>query len=384
MLYYKILFVFLLGNFILMIAFSQSSIDKSLIRSEHLQMQTGDIKVALVWPTTSKESFIEGAMMAVDEINSEEGGLLEGRKLEVVHFDEYVESEKIPYAITKDLDYVAVLGYLSSGNALVHSVVYETNGLIMITAGATNPKITGRTANFLFRTITNDAYNAENQARFTAELGFDSVVILNVRSPYGYALADYYKEFATKLGIKVVAQKSYNSYETNFRPMLAQLSELKFDALFLAGGGSSAANVIKQSREMWISEPIIGGDGLNNMIVPKIAKDAAEGMYTFGFMDPKSDYVPLQKFIAKFKNRYGYMPDDWHMQGYDTMSVFIEAVKRAKSIDPTILASTFRYSGAFNGPAGPYNFTDKGDIDGGNFVPKVLVDGEFIIYRGGY
>ncbi len=371
---YKITAVLIFIFVSYLVIYSQSSIDKKTERSQYIKTKEKDIKVAVVWQSDYKAGFLKGIELAQKEINSK-GGILD-KKLEILFYEEDDEkSSELSKKIANNLGICAVIGYSSSTNALPAAVTYETNGMLFLASGATTPMLTSKNFQFVFRNINNDADSAKALADLTQKLGYKRVFIISVRTPYGTALSNYYKERVLKNGLKVVGQKSYNTWDSDLKPMIASIKEDKFDVIFLAGSGVKAGEVIKQARTMWIKEPIIGGDGLNNPNIPKIAGSDANGLITFGFFDPEIENESVKSFSEKFYAEYKEEPDDWAVQGYDALMTLKDTIIRSKSNDPSLLASTLKYSGEFNNPAGPYTFNDKGDITSLNIVFKVLQDG---------
>src|SRR5689334_9673639 len=85
----------------------------------------------------------------------------------------------------------AVIGHNCSGAALAGAPIYDSRQLIMISTFATNPDLTEKGYNFVFRMVGRDEDQADIAASYIAgHKDFRNVAILHDNQPYGLKLAE--------------------------------------------------------------------------------------------------------------------------------------------------------------------------------------------------
>jgi branched-chain amino acid transport system substrate-binding protein len=347
-------------------------------RTERAERAEGDIRIAMVWnQPLAATLFDEGATMAVSEINAR-GGIF-GRQLRMaIHADMQGAKElEVARTIAADPDVVAVIGHPISGTAISASVTYQKNGLLFISAGATSPKLTNHRFPYVFRNIPSDIETGRVLAEFSAAKGFRKMIVIDDESQYGQILADIFAENAARLGIEILLRKSYYPWQTDFSFMINDIKDRGGNAIFLGGTVPQAAEVIKQTREMGVTIPFIGADGLDEPALWEVAGSAAEGTLVSTIFNPDDADPDTRVFVENFRDKYGMAPDTWAALGYDAIYLLNDAFLRADSTVPLVVASFLRFVEDRHSVLGPYSFTTHGDITGKKFFFKVVRGGKF-------
>lgn len=196
-------------------------------RAQRARNSQGDILIALVQTSFPSNFLFEGAQMAIEEIN-QQGGLLNGRKLVSVLYDDKgdpVEAEKIAHKISKNKDIIAVIGHRLSSTALPASIIYEQAGILFISYGANNPSLTEYSVNYTFRNIpTNNDYGLA-MAEFMHNKGFKKTMVFHERETTQINLADIFKKEAVAKGIEIAATRSYFQDDRNFKELVNTLKQ---------------------------------------------------------------------------------------------------------------------------------------------------------------
>jgi|GEM_PF-6403017 len=206
------------------------------IRNEYLRSHAdSDIHIKAVWPTVAHgPGYRQGIELALDEIKAQGGIKCKGPQckprqiaFEYIEEDGLSKEESVAQAhrIAKDKKLVAVMGYSSSKGAIPASVVYERHGIIMLSSGATNLNLTRHNFYYVFRNITHDKSNAEHLVDYIEHEGYFQASVIYERGDYGTDFSNYFKHFASDRDITIKASLSYNSWDTNYLPMLAKLKE---------------------------------------------------------------------------------------------------------------------------------------------------------------
>jgi branched-chain amino acid transport system substrate-binding protein len=118
---------------------------------------TGPILVGMYGSLTGDgasfgQSSREGTELAVDEINAA-GGLLGGRRIQLIVEDDQSKAEEASSAVTKLITQdrvIAVLGEVASSRSLAAAPVAQRHQVPMITPSSTNEKVT-QIGDYVFR-----------------------------------------------------------------------------------------------------------------------------------------------------------------------------------------------------------------------------------------
>ena len=171
--------------------------------------------------------------------------------------------------------------------------------------------------------------------------------------------------------------------QTDFAPTISKIESAEPDAIFYGGYIAEAAPLLKQIRDAGIEAPFVGGDGLYGADFGNAVGDAGEGAVV---MCPCAPIEEDSTFAADFEEEFGSAPGAYAAEGYDAMSVFLDALDdgartreemlafvndyRARAsarTSPSTRPATFRRS---RSPTGPTRTT------GGTLTPEVEVKPE--------
>lgn len=345
----------------------------------------GKIVIGIVDSSTAPTLFKMGVKLALKELN--EGGGLLGRPIHPLFYDDknsVDHARKIAVKLAKNIDVIAVVGHRSSHIALPVSITYEKSGILFISPGATAPELTQYNGSFTFRNIPSDEVAGHKIAEFAKRKGYKKVVILFDRDSSAHRLTEVFHKASDEAGIHIVTEKSYSSWGTNFRNLIADImKEHTFDAVFLGGVFPAAGRIISQMREMGIHSPIIGNNSLDSSQLWEMAGKAADGTIVFTVFDPSLSETNAQRFVEAFKGEYGIVPDTWAAQGYEAIQTLADGIEKSGSTIPLIVAGSIRFSGLQNGVAGSYSWDWDGGISGKEIFFKIVENGSFKFLEGG-
>ncbi|HUF52743.1 MAG TPA: ABC transporter substrate-binding protein [Dehalococcoidia bacterium] len=162
---------------------------------------------------------LAGAQLAVDHMN-EAGGLF-GQDVTLASADDATTPEQGQAEAQRLIEVEgvhAIIGALSSAvTQTIAENVASPATIPMISPASTAAAITTANDNdFLFRTPIQDAAQAEVLADLAIELGYDSVCILYVNTPYGQGLAEGFTTNFQALGGTVPASISVEQEQTTY------------------------------------------------------------------------------------------------------------------------------------------------------------------------
>jgi branched-chain amino acid transport system substrate-binding protein len=351
----------------------------------------GDIVVAAVWPWRALRQvrYGDGLELALAEINAQGG--VRGRKLQLRRDDDngsVDDGRMIAQRLANDPAVVAVIGHLQSYVTIPASAIYDDADVLLLAPAATDPALTSRGFQHIFRTTFTDRDVGRQMADVAAQHGFKRVAIYYMRNTYGRGLSNAFEERAADVGVNVIARQSYDPSdavsEQTFASTLRDWKQLGPDALFIAGEVPSAGTLVATIRKLGLTMPILGGDAMSSPELLSSAGAAAEGAIIASAFHPDEPRVEVQAFIAAFQRRYGVAPDVGSALGYDAMRLLGTALRNAKSTAPDDLASALRQVTDWHGVTGMFSFASNGDRATVSVITTVVHNGrfEFLPTRG--
>ncbi len=331
----------------------------------------GPVVIGLVWGDGVQGQFVEGAILARDELNGRNGttaGIL-GRPVAFVEIDASgAESDprraalSMARSIASHPDLVAVVGHGSAATAVPASITYEEQGILYI-----NPAITQGTLNkygfdFVFSTIPDNESIARRVATFAFGLGYRRIGLLNGRDDASTEIATAFAKHAATLGMTIVTRTSFFERRENFRDILADLGAKQFDAIFLAANFDAVVRVVRQSMEMNLEAPFMIGGLYDVLALRKAVGQETPRIAVPNLFNPFDERSTVRRFRQSFLDRFGTEPDGWAAQGYDAIHMLATAMRRADTTVPLSVATILRYALAWRGITGRHSFERNGSI----------------------
>ena len=288
--------------------------------------------------TTARDGF----KLAIKEAN--EAGGIDGKQIVIVEADNKSDPAESANAATKlisDDKVVAIVGPATSGAVQAESQIATENKIPIIAPCATSPDITvenGQVKEFVFRGCFIDPLQSNTMANFAAnELKAKTAVIyLDSSTDYSKSLAEVFKNKFEALGGKVVMQEAFVAKDQDFKAALTNIKTANADVIYVPAYYEEVGKIVKQARELGITQPILGVDGWDDTKVVDIAgADALNNTYyVTHYIDTDPD---VKAFVDSFTKEYGHAPGVFAALGYDAGKMLVDAIKRAGSTDPVAI-----------------------------------------------
>jgi branched-chain amino acid transport system substrate-binding protein len=306
---------------------------------------------------TFGDSTDKGIRLAVEELNGKGG--VKGKQLDVRTYDDQGKPEEAALAATRLItqDKVTVLlGEVASSRSLAMAPIADANKVPHITPSSTNPKVTKdgeKTRPFVFRVCFIDPFQGTVMAKFAKEKGISKVAILrDVGNAYSVGLADYFLSKFKELGGAIVNDQSYKAGDQDFKAQLTAIKARAPEGIYIPGYYTDVALIARQARELGIKVPLMGGDGWDSAKLFEIGGKAIEGSFYSNHYSPDDPSPRIQDFIARFKGRYGAVPDSMAATGYDAAMVAADAIQRARDTSGEAIAEAIAATKDFPGVTG--------------------------------
>jgi branched-chain amino acid transport system substrate-binding protein len=283
----------------------------------------------LTGPNASYGEFqVNGAEMAVDEINAE-GGIGGDTELELVIEDSQASPEVTVTAFNRAYGEHEMPVAISVGSSSILGLVplAEQRNVMLLNGGSQGDELAGA-SDLLFSTLHLIRNEVAALAPYLAEeAGAQTAAILFIDDDLGRAgKADFEKDFEAAGG-EVVATAAHEPGGTDFRSQLANLRDAGPDVLFLSTYGEDAHIAVNQTRQLGWDVPLAGP---SLVALPDIIKDKdAEGM-----VHTPIRFEPSQEFLDAYQERYGEAPEHPFVGTYyDAVKIAAEAYAYAEEND---------------------------------------------------
>jgi branched-chain amino acid transport system substrate-binding protein len=319
------------------------------------------IKIGIVWPLTGVSAaagsyLVAGAEMWRDKVNAE-GGIL-GRPvkffIEDGALDPAISVSAAEKLITREKVDIFVGCMGSSPTMAVSTSVTRKYGIPHVVEVAGADKITedgGKRPNpWLFRISPTNRMEAELLKEYLPKMGFTKMALMPMNTDWGRGWADVFPKYAEQVGAKVVAVEYLNNDAQEFLTQLTKVKSSGADSIVLSTDGAQAAMVLKQYKQMGMTQKVIttGGGIVPELLVDLSGAPAAEGVYINTFFTPwfpELTKIPQEAkwFVDEYKRRgHPIKGFGTSYRGYDALKAAKGALDLAKTTDKEKVREAFQ------------------------------------------
>jgi len=301
------------------------------------------------------QSTRNGSQMAADEINA--AGGINGRQVQLIHEDDQGEPGKAATVVAKliNQDQVrALIGEVASSNSIAAAPNAQEAKVPMISPSSTNPKVT-QIGDYIFRVCFIDPFQGEVMAKFA----FNSLkakkaaILFDSNSDYSKGLIQFFKAAFTKLGGTIVIEKAYAQRDRDFTGQLTAIRDTTPDVIYVPGYYQEVGVIAKQTKQLGIKAPLLGGDGWDSPQLWDLGGDALNGNYISNHYSVDDPTPVIQDFVKRYKAKYnGIAPDAIAALGYDATMVMADAIKRAGGTECVALRDAIAQTANYKGITG--------------------------------
>ncbi|MGQ9366548.1 ABC transporter substrate-binding protein [Azospirillum sp. ST 5-10] len=307
------------------------------------------------------EQTVHGARQAIEDINAR-GGVL-GQKLVLEVGDDACDPRQAVAVANRFVTagIVAVAGHLCSGSTIPAAEVYAEEGVVMVTPTATNPALTDRGHDTVFRVCGRDDQQGVVSGRFLAERYKDKVIaVIDDKQSYGKGLADVVAATLEQAGVPVAFRGSVTAGEKDFTALVSNLKSKNVDAVYYGGYHPELGLIVRQARDLGLQAQFIAGDGLNDSEFWAIT--GATGQGTLYTDSPAAASNPeAQQLVASFAAAGLPNPGNFAFYAYAAVQVIAQGIQQAGAADGAKIAEAL-HGGTYDTVVGRVQFDEKGDV----------------------
>jgi len=324
------------------------------------------IKIGIPQPMTGAatqygDQIQAGALTAIDAIN--DAGGVKGKKLEALLIDDGCEPKQAVPAANRVVNSGAkfAVAHACSGTTVPAVNVYEQEGIVAITPGATSPLVTDTIKpHFFFRTIGRDDQQGPFAAAYiTKHLKPASVAILHDKQTYGSGVATHVRDNLTKENINISLYEGINVGDSDYSAVITKLKSAKPDLIYFGGYHAELGLLLRQAREQGLTTQFMGPEGVANADLLAIAGPAVDGL----LVTLPADFtkLPANAPIMQHFEKYKRSPNGaFTFPAYAAVQILADSIN-AVGEDPSKVADHM-HGTAFDTAIGKVEYDAKGDL----------------------
>jgi len=358
------------------------------------------IKIGLITALSGQsaragEALTRGMTIAIDEINAK-GGLLGGRKLELVRRDDEGNPAKGVLA-ARELIYkekVAVLfGGLDTPVSMAIVPIANQEKVPFMGPWAAGTAIThnGANPNYVFRVSAVDEVVDKAMLQYAQKaFGASKVGLILVNNPWGESNEKGIVAALTAKGMKPAGIEKFEANDVDVVPQLGRLKAAGADVLLMVGNVGPSAQVVKSLDRMGWKVPVVSHWGPAGGRFTELAGPNAKNVHFvqtysfFGQQTPVSTRV-VNELKAKYSDVKG--PDDITpavgvANAYDATQLAALAIAQAGSTKGEAIREGFykidRYEGLIKTYVKPFNAQAHDALSENDYVWAQFIDNRIV------
>lgn len=295
------------------------------------------IRIGTIAPLSGAGAFdgqlaVEG-MEAMVAIINDNGGILGGRKLELVKYDDKGNPEEGVSAAKRameqdDVD-VIVGGWFSSVALTMKEVTRDK--ILNIMTSTQHPNTTKEGHKYLFRLNATSNMMSDTYSKFICDnMGVKTIAFITINDDYGRLEVENYRKLLGECGIEVLGNEFYNKEDTDFTTALTKLRALNPDAIYVSAiNTAQGATIYRQIRQTGYKGTTIASAGNMNPKLVELSGPALEGVYSVSLFAPDSDNPKLKAWVEQYKKMFTNEPSFIGSLGAQAVELIAGAMEEA-------------------------------------------------------
>jgi len=346
-----------------------------------------EVKVGVIMPLTGAlAGYGQMTKKGIDLANTMKAKLKNGDTVKLVYVDNAGDKTQTANAVNRlnQEKVSAIIGALTSSNSLVVAPIVKREKIPTVAPVATNKMVTYNNP-YMDRACFIDPFQGKVGAKYALSKGYKrAVVIMDKSQAYSVGLAKNFMKYYKSHGGKVLKLLLISSGDKDFKAILANLKKANPDFVYAPIYTPEMALMAKQAKMLGINKPILGGDGLSDPTLIKVAKDSANGIMFSDHFNEKATPTKLSKeFVEKYHKNYNESVPSFAANGADSYFIIINAMNKCKTISRDCIAKNITKTKKLEGVTGYITIPKTGnpiksavinEIQNGKIVYKTTIN----------
>lgn len=285
---------------------------------------------------------------------------------------------------------IGVLGSYGSGVSIAAGNTFKEAKIPAIGCSCTNPQVT-QGNEYYYRVCFLDPFQGYVIASYAySNCGFKTAAVISQNGDdYSTGVANYFIEAFEGLGGKIVYNATYNTNETDFNAILTAAKAAEPEVYVIPSSIATAGLVIKQARELGITETLAASDTWENATIMENAGAENCNNVVFTTFFDENDAAAAE-FVNGFKAYLNGNKEALTLNGgidtvaavsalgYDAYMTMYEGLKALDGKEITGENLKDALAGVeITGVTGSISFDENGDANKDMAYIKEMKDGQF-------
>ena len=271
-----------------------------------------------------------GAQIAVDEINAENGDI----QFELNYQDDEHDAEKAvnAYNTLKDWGMQLSLGSVTSKPCEATSAENFADRIFALTPSASSVAVVEGKDN-VYQMCFMDPNQGTASAQYISEqkLGTKIAIIWKNDDVYSTGIHDTFVAEAEAKGLNIVSDKTFTDSSANdFTVQLNDAKDNGADLIFLPMYYQPASLILTQANAMGYKPAFFGVDGMDGILTLEgFDTSLAKGVMLLTPFNADATDDATVSFVAKYKEQFGDVPNQFAADAYDCIYAYKQALEAA-------------------------------------------------------
>lgn len=298
-----------------------------------------------------------GISLALSKINASGG--VKGKKLSLAVVDDQGSVSEGTAGMKKlaiDDGVKVVIGPVVTSVAAAVAPMADTYNVLDLVL-SNDTALTSNTKN-AFNTAASGQADAQEMVNYAVHHGAKTAALIYSNGAYGQEGKSYLTPAASKAGLRMVSENSWDSTGFNFTAQASQAKSANPDVIFLYGVGASEDGLLLKAVVASGYKGLIVGDlSYSFPDILQTAGAAANRIVATTTLDTGDPNPAEAAFMSAYKSKYHKLPDSLAQGGYDSLMLAADVIAKSPSYDGSALVRTL-ISNKFQGLRGTFAYSE--------------------------
>jgi branched-chain amino acid transport system substrate-binding protein len=304
-----------------------------------------------------------GAQLAAETINAD-GGVHRRKQVVLQAHDSHSDPRQAAglfRQLAADPKVVAVIGGVTSGEALAMAPVAEETKTVLLSPTASTPALT-QFGDYVWRNYPSDGQFVSVLAFYTRfKLRMKRAAVIAARNDYADGVRQVFARKFVQPGETEIKEFVFEEGALDPAAVIREVKAYRPDITLLVAYVDDQLRLIKEARAQRLAGELLASETFT-VHGAELAGADADGVVTpQPPFDVNDANVRVRQFVAAFKNKYGHPPNVDSAHGYDAVRILASAISPYGDIKGT-LKDNMRGVQDFQGVAGLTSFDVNGDV----------------------
>lgn len=340
------------------------------------------IKIAVMDASSvfiADDSYENGIVMAIEDLNTLYGG--QGYEISYEFYDDggtFRQGMEALDRIVSDPDITAVVGTSSLNLLDVSADVLDKAGKLLVTYYSSSDRLFEQGYTHVFRNCYGEMDLGWAIADFAvSRKDMRRVAVYHSDTDYERGLVRTFMWGVRNTEVEIVDVVTTTPLDSELDAAILRWRDLDVDTVLVSQYDSEDSfEILRRVRTLDPEINILGDfsfDYTNDLLANA---DVSDGIYITGPV-PLEDSREVDRFVERYRTRYGQEPTQWAVQLYDSIRMVVDTAVRIGSTDSDAIAQALREEEGYAGVGGTLYFNPRGQLVGR--TPRIMVsaDGKF-------